>query len=615
MQYVNMAVWLLAYQAGLVVAIVVSIVAARLAWRHRDERGGTPLMAVLGAEIGWAVAILGTTVVPGTPLAIAFTKALLMGVVILVPALLVFALEYTGRESLVTRRLLAVLSVEPVVLTVLVWTNDAHGLVWETLTVDGTGPRGLETVTGPFFLVHTVYSYLLLSAAVLLIVVFALRSRYFYQRQIAAIVVATLVPWGANAVSMGLDLEYTLTPIAFTVTGVAFTWAVVREEFLDITPIATEVVFDRIETAVVVVDGSDRIVDINESARELLGFSDDIVGDRIQDGLASVPDAVSVYESVTDDHGTGTRDLSIGDRSVRMESSPLVDRRGEVVGYALIMVDLTAEREREAELQRRNEQLDRFVGVVSHDLRNPLQVAAGRLEHARKDGDEEHFEAVERALNRMERLIEDLLTLARQDADLDREPVLLKSVAESAWSYVDTADATLELDVDGVRVTADPDRLSQLFENLFRNAVEHGSTSPRSSSTRDDAVEHGSTSPPARTPEDGIERGGTDTESHPSNDAVDNGDGGLTVTVEPLPDRRGFAVTDDGPGFGDADPDRVFEDGYTTTRDGTGFGLSIVAEITTQHGWAVAASDKEGGGARIEIVTEGDPDAAIGPLS
>jgi len=569
-----MDAWLLVYQVGLVVAIAVSIVAAGLAWRHRDERGGTPLTAVLVAEIGWAVAILVTTVVPGTDIALAANKALLAGVVVLVPALLVFALEYTGRESLVTRRLLAALSVEPIVFTALVWTNGAHRLVWETLRADGTGPRGLETVNGPLFGVHTAYSYLLLSVAVLLIVVFALRSRYFYQRQVMAIVVATLVPWGANAVSLALGLEYDLTPIAFTVTGVAFTWAVVREEFLDITPIATEVVFDRIDTAVVVVDASDRIVDINESARTLLGIDDDAVGTRIQTQLTSVPDAVPVYESVTDGHDTGTRDLSIGERSIRIEGSPLVDRRGDVVGHALIMVDLTEERAREAELTRRNEQLDRFVGVVSHDLRNPLQVAAGRLEHARRDGDEEHFEAVERAHDRMERLIEDLLALARQDEDLDRERVELGTVAESAWSYVEIADGTLELAVDDFTVVADPDRLSQLFENLFRNAVEHGSTSP-DSQARQDAVEHGGE--------------------------------GVSVTVECLPDRRGFAVTDDGPGFGDADTEKVFADGYTTTRDGTGFGLSIVAEIATQHGWSVSATNAEGGGARIEVVTDGEP--------
>jgi len=551
-------VWLLAYQGGLVVAIAVSVVAARLAWHHRDERGGSPLVAVLVAQTGWAVAILVTTVFPGTQIAVAANKALLLGVVVLVPGLLVFALEYTGRESLVTRRLLAALSVEPVVFTALVWTNEAHGLVWVSLRPDGTGPRGLETINGPAFGIHTAYSYLLLATAVLLIVVFALRSRYFYQRQVATVVIATLVPWGANAASLALGLEYDLTPIAFTVTGVAFTWAVVREEFLDITPIATEVVFDRIDTAVIVVDAADHVVDINESARELLGVDDDIVGERIQDTLASVPNAVSAYESVTDGQDSETRDLSVGDREVRIESSPLVDRRGEVVGYALIVVDLTEERAREAELQRRNEQLDRFVGVVSHDLRNPLQVASGRLDLARRDGDEEHFDAIERSHDRMERLIEDLLAIARQDEALDRERVAVGAVAESAWSHVETGEATLELAIEGVTVDADPDRLSQLFENLFRNSIEHG---------------------------------GAD----------------VTVTVEELPERQGFTVADDGPGFDGADAAKVFEDGYTTSRDGTGFSLSIVAEIATQHGWSVSGGDAAGGGARIEVVTDGRP--------
>jgi len=550
-----MVSWLAVYQGALLVSVAVSSVAAWLAWRHRDERGATPLTVVLAAQVLWAVAILVTTLFPGTGTAIVWNKVVLLSVVVLVPALLVFALEYTGRESYVDRRTVAALSVEPVVFTILVWTNDAHGLVWESLRIDGTGPRGLQTLNGPAFGLHTAYSYLLLAVAVSVIVVFAFRSRYFYQRQVAAVVVATLVPWAANAVSLALGLEYDLTAVMFTVTGVAFTWAVVREEFLDITPIATEVVLDRIDTAVLVVDTGDRIVDINDPARDLFGTADEeLVGETVPDRIAHLPDALATYEAVTTGTTAETREFEADGWYFRLQSSPLIDRRDEVVGYALILVDLTDQREREETLRRRNEQLDRFTGVVSHDLRNPLQVAAGNLDLARRTGDPEHFETVERAHDRMERLIEDLLALARQNESLDVERVDLGAVTESAWDHVATTDAELVVATDGLAVEADSDRLSQLLENLFRNAVEHG---------------------------------GDD----------------VTVTVEPLSGADGFAVADDGPGFGEADVDSVFEDGYTTSRDGTGFGLSIVAEVAAQHGWSVAAVDADGAGARIEIRT------------
>ena len=550
-----MVEWLVVYQIGLAIATIVSAATAWIAWRNRGNRGARPLAILLGSESVWAASTLASTLAPGTEIAVFASKVVITSVVVLVFSLLVFALEYTGREGVLRRETLALLSVEPVLASALVWTNEAHGLFYATLEPGGDSVSGLTTVYGPMFIVHTAYSYVLLATAVFMIVVFALRSRYFYQRQVAAIVVATLVPWLVNVVSIGMRLQIDLTPVAFTVTGVAFTWAVVHEEFLDITPIATEAVLDRIDTAVVVVDTSDRIVDINDRGRELLDATDEaVVGSLVSDWIADLPDALATYEKLTDGETTETREFQAGNRFFRLQSSPLLDRRDDVVGYALLVVALTDQRRREEQLRRRNEQLDRFVGVVSHDLRNPLQVADGRLELARQTGDDEHFDAVERSHNRMERLIEDLLALARQNEELAAERLNPGEVARDAWSHVATADAELTVELDSQSIVADADRLSQFFENIFRNAVEHG---------------------------------GED----------------VSVSIESLPDSPGFAVTDDGPGFGDADLDSVFEDGYTTSRDGTGFGLSIVAEIADQHGWTVDAVDADGAGARIEVET------------
>jgi len=548
---------LVAYQVGLTVAVAISGVAAWIAWSNSDERGALALVVVLSAQCLWAVSNLAGSLLPGTELAVVSAKVVITAAVVLVAALLVFALQYTGRESDVRRETLALVSVEPVVATALVWTTETHGLFYEVLAPGETGASGLTVVYGPGFYVHTVYSYVVLSVALFLIVVFALRSRYFYQRQIAAIVVATLVPWGTNAVSIASGIDLDLTPVVFTVTGVAFTWAVVREEFLDITPIATDIVLDRIDTAVVVVDTNDRVVERNQRARELFEATDrEVVGTQADRMFADSLGIDDIYEEVTVSRASETREFESGGRYFRLQSSPLVDRRDEVVGYALLLVDLTDQRRREEQLERRNDQLDRFVGVVSHDLRNPLQVASGRLDLAQETGDPEHFDAVERSHDRMERLIEDLLELARQDDDgLEAERIAVESVAKSAWKHVDTADARLVVDADGLTVDADPDRLSQLFENLFRNVVEHGGDS-------------------------------------------------VTVTVRERPDGSGFVVEDDGPGFGDADVDSVFEDGYTTQRDGTGFGLSIVAEVADQHGWSVEASDPAGAGARIDVVCD-----------
>ncbi|ELZ81703.1 light and oxygen sensing histidine kinase [Haloferax larsenii JCM 13917] len=207
---------------------------------------------------------------------------------------------------------------------------------------------------------------------------------------------------------------------------------------------------------------------------------------------------------------------------------------------------------RESELRQQNERLDQFASVVSHDLRNPLSVATGFLEIAEETGEKAYFEKVESAHERIEDLIGDLLSLARGERPIqDGVDVALDSIANEAWEYVDTADATLSVG-ELPTITGDPSRLKQLFENLFRNAAEHG---------------------------------GDD----------------VSVTVDSLDSGHGFYVEDDGVGIPPTHRENIFEHGVSYSRSGTGFGLSIVAAIARAHGWTVAVTDGADGGARFEF--------------
>jgi signal transduction histidine kinase len=231
-------------------------------------------------------------------------------------------------------------------------------------------------------------------------------------------------------------------------------------------------------------------------------------------------------------------------------------------------------RDRDAALQREIDRLEKFAGLVSHDLRNPLNVAAGRTDLARSLTDDEavlgELDRVEDAHERMSQLIDDLLALARQGRTVDEiESVPLDEAAERAWRTVDTGDATLDAADASSTVEADPERLRTLFENLFTNSVEHGSTSSRTESG--DSVEHGS-------------------------DSEAGADDGLSVTVGSLPD--GFYVADDGAGF-DIDPEEATEYGRSSTERGTGFGLAIVREIAAAHGWELSIDGDDG--ARFEF--------------
>jgi len=194
------------------------------------------------------------------------------------------------------------------------------------------------------------------------------------------------------------------------------------------------------------------------------------------------------------------------------------------------------------------------ASVISHDLRNPLDVAGAHLEAARETGADEHFDAIAAAHDRMERIVQDVLTLARGEAALNPEHgVSVRETAECAWQTVETETWTFQLDGSLSTVKVDPDRFQRLFENLFRNSTEHG-------------------------PEGGTVRVGTLTDG-----------------------TAGVFVADDGPGIPAAERDAVFRPGYTVDGGGTGLGLAIVDRIAEAHGWTVSIAETDRGGTRIEI--------------
>lgn len=234
---------------------------------------------------------------------------------------------------------------------------------------------------------------------------------------------------------------------------------------------------------------------------------------------------------------------------------PLTLGERGVEGYA-IYTDITDQKRRERALKAQNERLDEFASIVSHDLRNPLNVARGYLELYEETGDSEHFEEVDDALKRMGELIDKLLSLAKQGNVIDEtEPVAIHDTARRAWSVVDTGEARLKLEQDSI-LEADRSRFEELLENLLRNAVTHGK---------------------------------------PDGSLAD-----LTISVGAF--ESGFYVEDNGVGIPPEKRETVFESGYTTAIDGTGFGLSIVEQIADAHGWTVLIKTSAEGGARFEFI-------------
>ena len=303
-------------------------------------------------------------------------------------------------------------------------------------------------------------------------------------------------------------------------------------------------------------DGDPIVTNVNGVFEETFGYDlGDVGGESIDDYIVPTGrdrEAADLNEKLLAGERlrrTVRRRTADDVRDFLLHVVPIEVGERNVHGYA-IYTDVTEQKRHERELERQNERLDQFASIVSHDLRNPLNVASGHLDLARSSCDDGALDRVAESHDRMSRMIDELLALARQGELVgDTVPVELRETAESAWATVATADATLSIADDTVLV-ADRGRFVELLENLFRNAVDHA---------------------------------------------------GSEVAVTVGTGDAGVYVADDGPGIPEGDRARVFESGYTTAETGTGFGLTIVDQIADAHGWSVSVGESEDGGARFEF--------------
>jgi PAS domain S-box-containing protein len=555
---------------------------AVIAWQRRSRVGATGLSVAMTGHVLW---ILGQGVsISSVPLSwtLFWFNVSFLGVATSAHGWFSFGVEYTGRGDWLTAGRVRLLLSITAVLLVLFVTNP-QDLVYVDPSIDqGTfrydwGPIAwvgfgfwflLGTAGNGFFLTKLVHSknyyrraalfYILVSTPCFVGVLLSLTEVSPFPH---------LTLWGYTYLGLGAVSVLVAThsqvlhllPIdrLFTLLGTRYE---------DVVPVARNVVVEELKSGVIVLDSENRIVDINPRARAMLGTARKrIVGRTLQDVVDRDAFETDDLEFLDSNVRSGRYDA----RWVQTETgerrcydiviTSLADKREDASGRIALINDVTRQQRRKQELEdrtesleRQNQRLDDFAGIVSHDLRNPLNTAEGYLDMAEETGDPEHFEQVRHSHERMRTIVDDVLTLAKQgQAVSGPETVAIDDVALTAWDTVETSEATIEIEVQGT-VEADGDRLLQIFENLFRNAIDHG-------------------------PAD------------------------VTVRIGTLD--RGFFVADDGPGIPEDEREDVLEQGYTTSEDGTGFGLAIVQTIADAHGWHVEVTESQFGGARFEVRT------------
>ncbi|SDF03481.1 histidine kinase N-terminal 7TM domain-containing protein [Halorientalis regularis] len=591
----------------LVISGALSTAVAALLWNERPKSGTTPLLFV---EVSLALWAFGQVlVVVGGPVSEAAGAALsLFAMSFIGPALFLFACQYTGHTGAVSTRLVAGLAIVPLAVFAVGVLSVAGAAGLGPVRLGYASQPTLAAGYGPVFWGVVAYTYTLLFVGDYYLFGKFVGSRNVYRKRTFFFLAYSLLLTACHALSsVGLSPtpHYTLAPLANLVFGSLSLLVFVGyrsygflplkpilelfgSQSKSLAPVARTAMIEEMGGGMLVTDHRNRVVDINPMGRKILGDPDArVVGRPLKEVL---PPDIFVDEDDTRllDSGVAGNFSGVWVRTPTGEQRCfdvlITELDGEgATGRVSLIHDVTERErrkqtleERTAELRRQNEQLEDFAGIVSHDLRNPLNVADGAIELARRNEQFEYLDRAENAHERMETIIEDVLTLARQGQTVDEtERVSLCGIAEAAWANVETGAATLTCR-DDAEFEADRNRLLQLFENLFRNSVEHGSTHPDSRGDATDA------------------------------------DDGVTVTVGMIDDEpdaddrsaagpRGFYVADDGPGIPEDQRDAVLEQGYTTSENGTGLGLSIVSTIVDAHGWEIDVAESVDGGAEFRI--------------
>ena len=370
--------------AGVVMAATVPVlgVLAASAWRRRPAAAAGDLALVLVAASWWSLAY--ALELSGASLAtVRFWGDLkYLGIMLLAPAWLVFALRYTDRGEWITRGRIVAMGIVPA-LTVAVLANRAtHDLIrYYPEFEPGTVPYA---AMGPLFWVHTAYTYVLLLSGVTLLVTTCLRAPRPYRRQgVVVAVAATLCLIGnvSHITGVGLLRYFDITPFAILTAGLVLVQGVLRYGLLELVPVARDTVVERMSDAVVVLDRYRRVVDLNTAARTLLETSPDGgVGEPVA-GL--LPGAEAVLDHAEADvDGRGELHLAARGEHLELVLSGLHDARGRRSGQVLVLRDVTA-RKRDEERLSRLALEDTLTGIAN---RNALSLAISAALDGARDG-------------------------------------------------------------------------------------------------------------------------------------------------------------------------------------------------------------------------------------
>lgn len=507
--------WQLAlpYTLPLLVSGLFSFLIALIAWRRRTIMGALPLVFLSLAAAEWSVAYALEIAFATTPAAIWLARIQYLGIMTLPVAWVLFALTYANLGHRINRRLITGLLAIPLLTQIAVWTNDLHGLIWPSISLNTAGPIPiLEFGHGIGFWICNLYAHISLAFGVVILLRAFLQAQGLYLRQVVVFIGGAIAPWLGNGLYV-LDLTpwpgLDLSPFGFSLTAGALAFGIFRLRFLNVVPIARDLVFENMSEGVIVIDEHDRLIDMNRTSQRALGRSvAELIGLPIGRVLESWPYLVEYSQRATYGQHEIEADINGLPRVLNINLSPLYDRGARLRGRLIVWHDITALKQTEAMLRERNEELialqqslllakdeaeaanhakGAFLAHMSHELRTPLSAIIGftdliRLEQRNRTEPlyTEELSAIKASAQHLLTMINNILDLSKIDSgklELQNEPFAICDVVQHATSIIrplvayNDNNLVVECPANIGLMEGDETKVNQVLLNLLSNAA------------------------------------------------------------------------------------------------------------------------------------------------
>lgn len=340
-----------------------------------------------------------------------WTKIQYFGIVSAPIIWLAIVLQYIGRGKLITKRNLILLSIIPAITILLVWTNDMHHLIWRDIKLIQKPFLLLDFTYGLWAEVHTVYAYVIVLLATFWLIHTFINSYHIYRKQAGTLMIASFAPLIGNALYVFDFSDIDLTPFGFLISGIAIAWSFLRFHLLDVMPIARNALIENMRDGVIALNKYCHIISANPSAQKIIGY--DKIGKSIDELTHIHPKLADYCHNAQEMHEEIT--LQNG-KNYEMHLTPLYDGYNNLIGYLLILHDITERKKAEEELRKAYEKIEKalerekeFKLKTAHYFLNPLCVAKGYLELMKEEGGKEDIDKVIEAIERIERVIQNII--------------------------------------------------------------------------------------------------------------------------------------------------------------------------------------------------------------